>query len=452
MAQQYFYDKQIRRYIQQFIRLFSGFSVQMGKNENNLSIYQQVPVRYGDINRMAAHITRENSENVMNTVPFISCYVTSLDMLSERRTYQDHVDKVQVNEKKYDQTTGEYTNELGNQYTIERHAPVPYKLIMNCDIWTSNTDQKLQLMEQILVLFNPTLDIRTNSSPVDWTALSMVELTNTTWSTRSVGSSIDDIIDVATLTFDIPIYITPPAKVKQQKLIHTIINELYSLDDDDLDSFKSNESFNTETLKYTIVTYEDKKVKYENDTMQLLNNQGSNLDTNGEILSWSKELTPFGTLRDGISQVRLRKGADPSDNDDDIVGRLEAHPSDPNLLNVTIDTATLRTNTLQPIDGVVDPSKNYPGDGSVPSVVSGQRYVVLNDCPVSAQWSNVVANKNDIIEYNGSSWVVSFDISTINDTQYVTNVSSDDQLEWNGTDWINSYEGIYNSGYWRIYL
>jgi len=452
MAQQYFYDKQIRRYIQQFIRLFSGFSVQMGKNENNLSIYQQVPVRYGDINRMAAHITRENSENVMNTVPFISCYVTSLDMLSERRTYQDHVDKVQVNEKKYDQTTGEYTNELGNQYTIERHAPVPYKLIMNCDIWTSNTDQKLQLMEQILVLFNPTLDIRTNSSPVDWTALSMVELTNTTWSTRSVGSSIDDIIDVATLTFDIPIYITPPAKVKQQKLIHTIINELYSLDDDDLDSFKSNESFNTETLKYTIVTYEDKKVKYENDTMQLLNNQGSNLDTNGEILSWSKELTPFGTLRDGISQVRLRKGADPSDNDDDIVGRLEAHPSDPNLLNVTIDTATLRTNTLQPIDGVVDPSKNYPGDGSVPSVVSGQRYVVLNDCPVSAQWSNVVANKNDIIEYNGSSWVVSFDSSTINDTQYVTNVSSDDQLEWNGTDWINSYEGIYNSGYWRIYL
>ena len=452
MAQQYFYDKQIRRYIQQFIRLFSGFSVQMGKNENNLSIYQQVPVRYGDINRMAAHITRENLENVMNTVPFISCYVTSLDMLSERRTYQDHVDKVQVNEKKYDQTTGEYTNELGNQYTIERHAPVPYKLIMNCDIWTSNTDQKLQLMEQILVLFNPTLDIRTNSSPVDWTALSMVELTNTTWSTRSVGSSIDDIIDVATLTFDIPIYITPPAKVKQQKLIHTIINELYSLDDDDLDSFKSNESFNTETLKYTIVTYEDKKVKYENDTMQLLNNQGSNLDTNGEILSWSKELTPFGTLRDGISQVRLRKGADPSDNDDDIVGRLEAHPSDPNLLNVTIDTATLRTNTLQPIDGVVDPSKNYPGDGSVPSVVSGQRYVVLNDCPVSAQWTNVVANKNDIIEYNGSSWVVSFDSSTINDTQYVTNVSSDDQLEWNGTDWINSYEGIYNSGYWRIYL
>ena len=452
MAQQYFYDKQIRRYIQQFIRLFSGFSVQMGKNENNLAIYQQVPVRYGDINRMAAHITRENSENIMNTVPFISCYVTSLDMLPERRTYQDHVDKVQVNEKKYDQSTGEYVNELGNQYTIERHAPVPYKLTMNCDIWTSNTDQKLQLMEQILVLFNPTLDIRTNSSPVDWTALSMVELTNTTWSTRSVGSSIDDIIDVSTLTFDIPIYITPPAKIKQQKLIHTIISELYSLDDEDLDSFRNNESFDTDTLKYTIVTYEDRKVKYENGTIQLLNDLGTNLNDDGNVLEWDKELLPFGVLRDGISQIRLRRGSDPTDKDNDIIGRLESHPTDPNLLSVTIDSSTLEANTLQPVDGVVDPTKNYPGDGSVPAAVSGQRYIILNDAPSSNLWTNVVAGQNDIIEYNGSAWVVSFDSSTNSTTQYVTNVSSNDQLEWNGKEWINSNEGIYNSGYWRIYL
>jgi hypothetical protein len=452
MAQQYFYDKQIRRYIQQFIRLFSGFSVQMGKNDNDLPIYQQVPVRYGDINRMAAHITRENSENVMNTVPFISCYVTSFDMFAERRTYQDHVDKVQVNEKKYDQTTGKYTEELGNQYTVERHAPVPYMLVMNCDIWTSNTDQKLQLMEQILVLFNPTLDIRTNSSPVDWTSLSHVELTNTTWSTRSVGSSIDDIIDVATLTFNIPVYITPPAKVKQQKLIHTIINQLYSLDDDDLDNFREQKVFDKDTLKYTIVTYEDKKVKYVDSTLQILNDKESNIGSDGLIMEWDKELLPFGALRSGISQLRLRKGTDITDNNNDIIGRLEVHPSDPNLLSVTIDTATLPTNTLSSVNAIVDPSKNYPGDGSVPIAITGQRYVILDDIPINPLWTNLVAHKNDIIEFNGTAWSISFDSSTVSDTQYVTNLSSNDQLEWNGKDWVNSYEGIYNSGYWRIYL
>ena len=92
--QQYFYDKQIRRYIQQFIRLFSGFSVQMGKDDTGLPVMQLVPVRYGDINRMAAHITRENSENIVNTVPFISCYVTALNMMPERRTYQDYTEKM----------------------------------------------------------------------------------------------------------------------------------------------------------------------------------------------------------------------------------------------------------------------------------------------------------------------------------------------------------------------
>ena len=452
MAQQYFYDKQIRRYIQQFIRLFSGFSVQMGKNDEGLPVYQTTPVRYGDINRMAAHITRENSENIVNTVPFISCYVTALNMFPERRTYQDHVDKVQVTEKKYNNTTGKYENEKGNAYTVERHAPVPYMLQMNCDIWTSNTDQKLQLMEQILVLFNPTLDIRTNDSSVDWTSLSHVELTNTTWSTRSVGSSIDDIIDVATLSFDIPVHINPPAKVKQQKLIHTIISKLYSLDDDDLDNFKESKAFDASTLQYTVVTLKDRKVKYEDGTLQILNKLGTKLHEDGTTLAWGTEILPFGSLRNGISQVRLRKNTDVSDSSDDIIGRLEAHPSDPNLLVVEIDATTLPTNTLTAIDAIVDPTKNYPGDGSVLAASVGQRYIVMDDIPLNITWANSTAKRYDIIEYNGSSWNVSFDSSTINSTHYVTNVSSNDQLEWNGKEWVNSYEGIYNSGFWRLYL
>ena len=187
--QQYFYDKQVRRYIQQFIRLVSGFSVQMVVNDNGMPIFQQVPVRYGDINRMAAHITRENSENIVNTVPFVSCYVTEMAIAAERRTFQQHVDKVQVYEKQVD-GQGNYTDKIGNRYTIERHQPVPYNLTMNTDIYTSNTDQKLQLLEQIMVLFNPTLNIRTTDNIFDWSSLAYVEMTNTQWSSRSIGSNI----------------------------------------------------------------------------------------------------------------------------------------------------------------------------------------------------------------------------------------------------------------------
>lgn len=449
---QYFYDKQIRRYIQQFIRLFSGFSVQMGKDNVGLPVYQVVPVRYGDINRMAAHITRENSENVVNSVPFISCYVTNLSMMPERRTYQQHVDKVQVTEKKVDLESGDYINEPGSRYTIERHAPVPYLLTMNCDIWTSNTEQKLQLLEQILVLFNPTLDIRTSSSPHDWSALSLVEMKNTIWSSRSVGSSIDDIIDVATITFDIPILINPPAKVKQQKLIHTIISQLYKLDGNEIDLFESGVPFDRTDVQYTIVTYEDRKLKFEDNKAYILNMRGDKYNDDGEILTWESELEKFGKLRNGISQIRLRKNSDPGNNDDDIIGKLYTDSSDANALIVEIDVGTLPTNTLAAIDGVLDPTKNYPGDGVVPAPSLGQRYIILNSTPTTTVWNNVNANRYDIIEYNGAQWIISFNSQSTTDSHFVTNTSSGDQLEWDGKSWVNSFEAVYNAGFWRLYL
>ena len=49
-----------------------------------LPIYQTVPV-YGDINRMAAHI----NIRMTNTVPFISCYVTDLEMAPENANIKD---------------------------------------------------------------------------------------------------------------------------------------------------------------------------------------------------------------------------------------------------------------------------------------------------------------------------------------------------------------------------
>ena len=452
VKQQFFYDKQIRRYIQQFIRLFSGFSVQMGHSDDKLPIFHSVPVRYGDINRMAAHIQRENSENMTNTVPFISCYVNNVDMAPERRQYQGNVEKVQVFEKKYDESSQEYLNEVGNRYTIERHQPVPYFMDMNCDIWTSNTDQKLQLLEQIMVLFNPTLNIRTTNNPFDWTSLSYVEMTNTTWSSRSVGSTIDDMIDVATLTFRMPILITPPAKVKQQKLIYNIISELYSLDDENLDSFKRKDSFDNTTVQYTIVTFEDRKVKVYNNNASVLNKNGSKLNDSGNTLDWSEELRPFGELREGISQIRLRKSSDPSDKANDIIGRIEFDPNDVNLLKVTVDTATLPTNTLSNIDGILNPSASFPGDGNVPAAALGQRYLITNATPINTNWTNVVANKNDIVEYNGTAWVVSFDSQNNNNQQYVLNNATLDQFEWNGTEWFNAFEGIYKPGFWRLYL
>ena len=72
MAQQFFYDNQIRRYLTQFIRLVSGFQVEFGQGASGQRTLQQVPVIYGDQSRQAAQILKQNSENLLSSVPAIA--------------------------------------------------------------------------------------------------------------------------------------------------------------------------------------------------------------------------------------------------------------------------------------------------------------------------------------------------------------------------------------------
>ena len=164
----YWYDEQLRRYILQFVRIFANFKVKEGGKGTQEPYYNQVPVRYADMSRMVAHILRQNSENMINSTPFIACSIQQLAIARDRTHEPNFVDKKQITERKYDKETNSYNTLPGNQYTIERYMPVPYNLTMQVDIWTPNTDTKMQLLEQILVLFNPTIQIQANTNPVEW--------------------------------------------------------------------------------------------------------------------------------------------------------------------------------------------------------------------------------------------------------------------------------------------
>ena len=131
---QHFYDGQIRRYITQLIRLFSNFSYKDGKG-----VLTQIPVMYGDITRQVGHIIRDNSENKIPSAPRISVYVTSLEMDRTRTIDATYTGKIHLRERTYDADGEEYLNTQGNNYTVERLAPTPFKLGVNCDIWSTNT-------------------------------------------------------------------------------------------------------------------------------------------------------------------------------------------------------------------------------------------------------------------------------------------------------------------------
>lgn len=230
---QYWYTEQLRNYRLQFIRAFANMYVSVGVDSNGNPILQQVPVRYGDSTRIASTIVKGNSENKVLTTPFISCYVSNLNMNAARRQDPSFVSKVRLTERTYDEDTESYEQTPGNRYTVERYMPVPYDLTMQVDVWTSNTDQKEQLLEQILALYNPSIEIQTSVNIVDWTVISLIELQDSiVWSSRTIPVGTDNPIDTFSLTFKIPIWINPPSKVKKQLVIEEIVTNVIIGDKD----------------------------------------------------------------------------------------------------------------------------------------------------------------------------------------------------------------------------
>ena len=109
----HFYDGQIRKFLTQFIRILSNFSVETGKGKDDTVTLRAVPVVYGDPTRQVANIIRNNSENALQYAPRIAAYVRELNYDRERMQNPYHIEKQHLKERHYDENTKQYTNKLG---------------------------------------------------------------------------------------------------------------------------------------------------------------------------------------------------------------------------------------------------------------------------------------------------------------------------------------------------
>ena len=461
----HFYEGQVRKFLTQFIRILSNFSVETGKASDGAVNLRAVPVVYGDPTRQVANIIRNNSENALNYAPKIACYVRELNYDRERMQNPYHIEKQHLRERDVD-TDGNYTNQLGAGYTVEKVMPSPFRLEVTADIFSSNTDQKLQIMEQILYLFNPDFEIQKTDNYIDWTSLSYVELTGITFSSRTIPVGADSEIDVASLTFSMPIWLSPPVKVKKLGVVQKIIMSIY--DDDGgiakglIDGELVSRSFITPNNFGLLVTGNQLRllgttgvnVKSGGDGFQTGANEPNNFDpfeTFGPPINWKILLDQYGKVINGTSQIRLTQP-----NGNEIVGTIATTTLDDTILLYTIDSDTIPSNTLTAVKKIINPATFNPG-----TPANGDRYLVINDVGdstasfQSSTWGTLVASVGDIIEYNSATgkWNVAFDASNPDSTQhYVTNLNTGIQYRFNGTEWLKSYEGVYTQGNWSIVL
>ena len=457
---QHFYDGQIRRYLVQIIRLFSNFTVKAG--DGTLS---RVPVVYGDPDRQASAVVNQNSENSLLSAPKIVVYITDLDLDRTRLGDASFVSKVHVRER--DIEDGNYTSAPGAQYTVERLMPTPFTLSLKVDIWSSSTDQKLQLLEQILHFFNPSLEIQSTDNYLDWTSLTVVELDDVTFSSRSIPQGTNISIDIATITLKAPVWITPPAKVKKLGIITNIIANIFEggsvYNEDYIEGLGTDTAKGSGMLGSLLAT---EKINISNFDITVFSTTAklSGRDNSG-YLNWRQILDQYpGRYQAGLSKLFLYQGDGTS-----VVGYISLNPLDETLMSINWDTDTYPTNDSIPgparseaswgtFDAVVDPTTKGP-NGSGLNPVVGTRYLLIEDIADDADaWKNndtspFSANANDIIEWDGNTWYIVFEaLVSADELIYQTNIFTLVQYKWNGVSWVKSFEGEYKRGEWRLEL
>jgi hypothetical protein len=244
-----------------------------------------VPATLASMDRQVNSIQQNNSENVVLTTPQISCWITSLKRNPARIQDPNFVRSLNIRERHFDTLSGQYTSDLGRSYSVETIMPVPYDLFMQADLWTSNEMQKHQLLEQILILFNPSIDLQTGNNPFDWTQLTIVDLEDITWSSRSYPAGTTDTIDTATLAFRVPIWLSAPAKVKRQSLIHQVVMDIGRLDKMEIDNGEGYYFADADLISRLIVTPGDFSITVNRDEITLLNPNDSIKDAEGKPMT-----------------------------------------------------------------------------------------------------------------------------------------------------------------------
>lgn len=458
--QQYFYDEQIRRFLLQFTRIFSNFQILYGAQGSQNETLVRVPVRYGDWSRQAQTVAQQNSSSFMPSTPLITFYITGMEYQQTRMQDPYFVSKIQVRQRTYDTGSDTYETTQGNAFSVERLMPVPYRMTITLDIWTSNTHQKFQIFEQIATLFNPSLEIQSTDNYIDWTSLSIVELENVNFTSRTIPIGTDDPIDIMSMRFGLPIWISAPAKVKKLGVVEKIIASVFDAQGDANEAITNNDLLLGTRQKFTPYNYQAllignkvQALKYSQ-TVPVSNASVAPPESPPSNEFWGAVVGQYGVLRPGISQMRF-------DNqwgdDTQIIGTVSFDPTDDRFLLIDLDADTLPQNTLDPIDAIIDPLVSGPGAG-LPAAAAGTRYLILEDIGAagnmvpSASWGIVVARANDIIEYTGTQWQVVFEATGDDTIQFVTNVTTGIQYRWTGTTWVKSYEGLYPGGEWSLVL
>lgn len=210
---EHFYDAQVERYLTQFMHIFSGLQIKTGKRADGQTTMMDVPITYGSRDRVAAAIRANNTQNSLIQVPMMSCYLKELQFDWDRNTgantYRD---------TPYMEQGGIYPQDVKS---IHQSKPIPYTMQVEVLLYTSNQDQHMQILEQLMIYFNPSLEIQTSDASHDWTKIVSVTLLDLNFNENYPSETQGRTIQTA-LQFKVPVWISAPTSIR-----NNLVKDIY---------------------------------------------------------------------------------------------------------------------------------------------------------------------------------------------------------------------------------
>ena len=200
----YYYNHQLRQYLLQFMAIFAGMVVSVGKTNEVESRTIKVPIKNSSSDRVVASIKSENTQNKPVRLPLLAATLTNVVLAPQLRKGIG-----QTRRHSEMPTGGIFPDDIR---VVKQRMPVPYVATFDLGIWASNQDQHYQIVEQILMLFSPVLQIQTSDDVNDWARITTVEMVGINFE-ENVPPGVDRRLIQSTFNFEVPIYISAPSEV-----------------------------------------------------------------------------------------------------------------------------------------------------------------------------------------------------------------------------------------------
>ena len=236
----YYYDNQLRKYIVQFAAIFAGMQVEVGKHDDVEPHLIYVPVKNASTDRVVGAIKGENTQNKLLRLPLMAFHLSGIDQAPNMRKGTSTQRR-----QTFIPTGGLFPEDIT---VVQQRMPVPYHAIFELSIFASNQNQHYQILEQLLTLFDPILQIQVTDEMFDWTKIATVEMTDIR-PEESIPMGTDRRIIQTTMSFQVGIHLQIPA-IKHHRFIKDIFIRIGATSEDIDNSFAVIADLDSQGIEY----------------------------------------------------------------------------------------------------------------------------------------------------------------------------------------------------------